>query len=160
MEQYTFSYTVYTSLEEIPSDILALVNHACEARKAAYAPYSDFLVGAAIEMEDREVHTGSNQENAAYPSGLCAERVAVYHASSVCGDKKMKRIAIVGGSRGSENSYPAAPCGACRQSLLEYEEKQGSPIEVIFCGVGIVPVYVVDSVKDLLPFSFGRENLG
>ena len=159
MEKYTFTYTLYTGCEDTPDDVMSLVKVAAASREGAYAPYSDFLVGAAIEMQDGSIHTGNNQENAAYPSGLCAERVALFHAGAMCGDKKIKRIAIVGGPRDSVESSPAAPCGACRQSMLEYEERQGEPIEVVFAGVGLSPIYSVHSVKDLLPFSFGKENL-
>ena len=159
MEKYTFTYTLYEGSEDTPAGVMSLLNVAAASREGAYAPYSDFLVGAAIEMQDGTIYTGNNQENAAYPSGLCAERVALFHAGAVCGDKKIKRIAIVGGLRYSEESSPVAPCGACRQSMLEYEERQGEPIEVVFAGVGLSTIYSVHSVKDLLPFSFGKENL-
>ena len=131
-----------------------------EARKAtgrAYAPYSNFDVGAAILLDDDVIVTGTNQENAAYPSGLCAERVAIFAAGANYPEKVIKMIAVAAKKhpkgRGGAQFLPAAPCGACRQVMLEYEIKQGTSIKIIIGGEK-GKIYIAESVKMLLPFHF------
>lgn len=148
-------------LDELSDDDRALVEAAKEATRRSYAPYSKFHVGAAIRMADGSIATGSNQENAAYPSSLCAERTAAYHASSANPGMAMKKIAIAAWTklgRPDDLPYeeyfqaePISPCGACRQALLEYETLYG-PMEVIL--YGREKTYVIPSVSALLPFSF------
>ena len=129
-----------------------LTDKAFEARKHAYAPYSGFNVGAAVMLEDGEIITGSNQENAAYPSGLCAERTAMFYAGAHRPDKAMVKIAIAGGQNGVLCSNPATPCGACRQVMAQYQTKGGRPMEVIL--VGGERIWKFSKVDDILPLIF------
>ncbi len=152
------SFTIFESLSELTIDIRALMQEAKNAINSAYAPYSHFQVGAAILLANGKVVIGNNQENAAYPSGMCAERVAVWSAASRYPDVVIKKIAIAVKSKNQEIDKPVAPCGACRQSLLEYEVKQKEPIEVFFMGE-IGKVIKANSLKDLLPFSFDQSFL-
>jgi cytidine deaminase len=124
----------------------------------AYAPYSGFYVGAAVLLENGEIVLGSNQENAAYPSGLCAERVAVFAASSKYPDIKIKAIAISGNSKTRDIDHPVTPCGACRQVMLEYEVKQEEPVKVYLSGHS-GKIYIIGKVQDLLPLSFTSKEL-
>ena len=119
--------TVYDDFSELPSDIASLMEKAIEARKNAYAPYSKFSVGAAILLDNDEVVTGNNQENASYPSGLCAERTAIYYAGAQYPDAKILKMALTAGSRINQTITPIPPCGACRQAIAEYEIKQAQP---------------------------------
>lgn len=149
---------VYESVSELPEDIQKLMNKAQQARESAYAPYSRFKVGAALLMDSGEVITGNNQENAAYPSGLCAERVVVFSAGANFPGQNMTAMAITVCSENHKIDEPLAPCGACRQSLLEYEQKQKSPLAIYFMGE-TGSIVKVAAVTDLLPFGFGAEYL-
>ena len=149
---------VFENFEELPNDIQHLMNSAIAIRKKAYAPYSKFRVGAAILLDNGEIILGSNQENAAYPSGLCAERVAIFYAGANFPDAKILKIAISATSDVNVNKTPIPPCGSCRQSIAEYESKQESPIEMYFMGE-IGAIYKSDSLKNLLPFSFDKHFL-
>ena len=149
---------VYDSVTELPDSIQQLVNKAQQAREKAYAPYSHFKVGAALLLENGEVVSGSNQENAAFPSGLCAERVAVFHAGATYPDVAVSAIAITVRSLQKEIDKPTPPCGACRQVLAEYEMKQDSPISVYFMGE-VGKVVKASSVSDLLPLIFDSSFL-
>ena len=119
------------SLERKDQD---LINSAIKALNSAYAPYSGFLVGTSILLENGEIISGNNQENVAYPSGLCAERVAIFYAGSKYPDVKVKTIAISAISKKFEIEDMISPCGACRQALSEYELKQSNPLELYFMG--------------------------
>lgn len=131
---------------------------AIAIRKKAYAPYSNFKVGAAILLDNGKIILGSNQENAAYPSGLCAERVAIFQAGSLYPDSKILKIAISAASDTSTTTEPIPPCGACRQSIAEFEIKQNTPIEIYFMGEeGLI--YKSDSLKNLLPLLFDKKFL-
>ncbi len=152
------NFIVYNSVNELPSDIKFLMDEAIDARKKAYAPYSKFEVGAALLLENGEVITGNNQENASYPSGLCAERTAIYYAGSKYPDVKILKIAISASSRNQETSIPIPPCGACRQAISEYEVKQNLPIEIYFMGK-VGEVVKSDSLVNLLPFVFKKSAL-
>ena len=152
------NFIVYNSVNELPSDIKFLMDEAIDARKKAYAPYSKFEVGAALLLENGEVITGNNQENASYPSGLCAERTAIYYAGSKYPDVKILKIAISASSRNQETSIPVPPCGACRQAISEYEVKQNLPIEIYFMGK-VGEVVKSDSLVNLLPFVFKKSAL-
>lgn len=149
---------VYNQSTELPGPIQELINKAQQARKNAYAPYSNFMVGAAILLHNNQIVIGNNQENAAFPSGLCAERVAVYYAGAQFPTIAIKAIAIVAGSVLSINTTPIAPCGSCRQSLAEYEVKQKTPIEVYFMGEQ-GKVIKSGSIKNLLPLVFDNSYL-
>lgn len=154
----TASFLVYDSLTELPNDVQSLMNEAVEIRKKAYAPYSQFRVGAALLLDNGKVVLGSNQENAAYPSGLCAERVAIFHAGSIYPEAKILKMAITAASDTNQTKAPIPPCGSCRQSIAEYEIKQETPIEIYFMGE-IGEVYKSSSLKNLLPFMFDKKFL-
>ncbi|NNJ87986.1 MAG: cytidine deaminase [Eudoraea sp.] len=154
----SFQLSIFESLAELPKAEQELINHALKARENAYAPYSDFKVGAAILLENNQVVIGSNQENASYPSGLCAERVAVFQAGAKYPGIPILKIAIVASSDKTPNRKPAAPCGNCRQSIFEYENRQEKPIELLLMG-GEGPIYKCHSVKDILPLAFGSDSL-
>jgi cytidine deaminase len=150
---------VFESVSQLPQNIQNLMNKAREARDKAYAPYSLFKVGAALKLASGKIVTGSNQENAAFPSGLCAERVAVFYAGAEFPDVKIEALALTVKSDKKEVSSPTPPCGACRQSLAEYENKQNSPMAIYFMGE-TGKVVKAASVKDLLPFVFDNSFLG
>lgn len=137
--------------DELSDEDRRLVDEAKRMTATSYAPYSRFHVGAAILMADGSVVTGSNQENAAYPSGTCAERTAAYHASAVKPGVAMKKIAVAAWTGSRFQGRPISPCGACRQALAEYEKLYG-PIEVLLYGEECV--YVLPSVASLLPLTF------
>ena len=149
---------VFDSLSDLPKEVQELMTKAQEAREYAYAPYSHFKVGAAIQLVTGEIISGNNQENAAFPSGLCAERVAVFHAGATHPGVSIKTIAITASSTKHIVDTPTPPCGACRQSLVEYEVKQESPISIYFMGE-VGKVVKSDSVKALLPLIFDKSYL-
>lgn len=151
-------YTVYNSIEELSDSDKKLVTCAKKAAETAYAPYSNFFVGAALLLENGEIVTGNNQENAAYPSGLCAERVAIFHASALHPDVLIKTIAIAAKSKVKTIESPVTPCGACRQVLSEYEAKQKTPFRVIMTGEA-GKVYISESVSNLLPLCFSSKDI-
>ena len=152
-KELVISYQEFDSWEDLGSGDCELMEHAMEAAEGAYAPYSGFHVGAALRLKDGTVVVGSNQENVAYPSGLCAERTAIFAASANRPDcRDYEALAIVG--RNAEGELcEASPCGACRQVLSEYEHLQGHPLRVV-CYLGGGRARVFQSVSDLLPFSF------
>ena len=154
----TSSFSEYDSLDELPEDVQNLMGQAVEIRKKAYAPYSQFRVGAALLLDNGKIVLGSNQENAAYPSGLCAERVAIFYAGSVYPEAKILKIAITAASDTNQTKAPIPPCGSCRQSIAEYEIKQETPIEIYFMGE-IGSIYRSASLKNLLPFMFDKKFL-
>lgn len=149
------------SIEELPAEDIMLIQAAKDVCMEAYAPYSHFHVGAAIRLENGEVITGSNQENAAFGAGTCAERTACFYASANHPGVPIKKIAIAAWTRLHHpedtpdeecfQSLPISPCGICRQALMEYEKLHG-PIEVILYGRD--EIYVLESVSQLLPLTF------
>ncbi|MDP3312442.1 cytidine deaminase [Lutibacter sp.] len=150
--------TVFEGIEELPEKAKKLMLQAFEAKKDAYAPYSKFRVGAALLLENGVVVKGNNQENAAYPSGICAERVAIWKASSEFPNVKIITLAITASSSSQIVKEPVAPCGACRQTLSEYELKQQQNMEVYFMGE-VGKVIKTDSLIDLLPIAFDKSFL-
>lgn len=142
----------FSSPEEMPSADQKLVRAAMEAQKSSYAPYSHFNVGAAVRLEDGTIIKGSNQENAASPSGLCAERTAMFAAGANYPGVPMVSIAIAGGPSLGLCANPATPCGACRQVMAEYQKIGGKPMSVIL--VGADKIWKFDRVDDVLPFIF------
>lgn len=146
------NYTEYTGVDELPEQDRVLVEAARAAQRSSYAPYSHFNVGAAVLMENGEIVTGSNQENAASPSGLCAERTAMFAAGAKFPGVPMLCIAIVGGPDFGICDTPATPCGACRQVMAEYQKIGKKPMRVIMTGGK--SVWVFDRVDDVLPFIF------
>ncbi len=135
-----------------------LFDFAKNIRDSAYAPYSNFTVGCAVLLEDGQIITGSNQENAAYPSGLCAERTTIFWIGANFPNLKIKKIFVIGAPREALSSVPIPPCGACRQSILEYEAKQEDGIEIYFASLDGA-IYKTKSIRDLLPFSFDASYL-
>lgn len=152
------TFKVYEDLSELPDDIQQLMQSAIETREKAYAPYSKFKVGAAILLDNNEVVVGSNQENASYPSGLCAERTAIYYAGAKYPKAKILKMVITASSQNQVTDSPIPPCGACRQSISEYEIKQEQPIEIYFMGVK-GKVVKSNSLANLLPLGFDRSFL-
>ena len=154
----TTVFSVFEAKSELPQEIQSLMEQAINIRKNAYAPYSKFRVGAAILLDNGKIVLGSNQENAAYPSGLCAERVAIFQAGSLYPNAKFLKMAISATSDEKPVLEPIPPCGSCRQSIAEYEIKQEAPIEIYFMGES-GPVYQSDSLRNLLPFMFDKKFL-
>ena len=134
------------------------MNKAQKAREDAYAPYSRFRVGAALALQSGEIIIGNNQENAAFPSGLCAERVAIFHAGATNPNATIKTMAITARSLQHKVTEPIPPCGACRQAIAEYEIKQESPIAIYFMGE-TGKVAKAASIADLLPLLFDKSYL-
>lgn len=150
--------TFYNQIEELDAESKYLVHKAKEATHLAYAPYSKFEVGAAVLLEDETVVVGANQENASYPLCMCAERVAFYAAVSQHPGKLIKKIAVVAHKKNHKELTSATPCGACRQVMLEYEQKQGSPIELIMFAPDSQWAKS-NSIDSLLPISFDSSSL-
>ncbi|NHF60978.1 cytidine deaminase [Flavobacteriaceae bacterium TP-CH-4] len=157
-QKITFELSIFESIEELAEEDKKLMLTAINARKNAYAPYSQFQVGAAVLMGNGAIVIGSNQENASYPSGLCAERVAVFQAGALYPKGTIKTIAISASSKNYTVDRAAAPCGNCRQSISEYEVKQAHPIRILMMGE-VGSVLECDSVADLLPLAFGASFL-
>ena len=153
-----FDLNIYPDPGELSGDDRALLAAAREATSGSYSPYSKFPVGAAIELATGEVVIGSNQENASYPSGLCAERVAVFQAGARFPGTPVRTLAVYVGNPGGSLHKPAAPCGNCRQSLLEYEHRQEGPIRILLQAGGGA-VYECPSIRALLPLGFDPEFL-
>lgn len=149
---------VFDDFDELPEDVALLMKQAMNARENAYAPYSKFSVGAAILLDNEEIVTGNNQENASYPSGLCAERTAIYYAGAKYPENKILKIALTAGSLTKPTVTPIPPCGACRQAIAEYEVKQDSPIEIYFMGE-TGKIAKSKSLANLLPLVFDKSFL-
>ena len=141
-------------LSENQQDLLQKAHHICSN---AYAPYSMFKVGASLILKNGQIINGSNQENVAYPSGLCAERVAIFNAGANFPNQKIKQIAIVAHADFNIKK-PVMPCGACRQAMIEYEQRQGEKIEILLQG-NKGNIFVSESVSNLLPYAFECEEL-
>ena len=153
--RFEIEYEILDSADKLSQRDQNLLQKALEVSKHAYAPYSNFHVGAAVQLENEEIFVASNQENAAYPSGLCAERVAIFSAMSGFPEASIDTVAICALTA---NAEPVAPCGACRQVILEYEQKSGKPIRLIM-GHPNTKILLVSSASDLLPLSFGKSQL-
>ncbi|WP_438962407.1 cytidine deaminase [Nonlabens sp.] len=148
----------YDDLSELDHSIQSLMQQSIIARHNAYAPYSKFTVGCAILLENGEIITGNNQENAAYPSGLCAERVAIYAAGAQFPGVAIKMMALTASPVDNSLTIPVPPCGACRQAIAEYENRQNSPIPIYFMGASGT-VVKSNSLQDLLPLIFDKSYL-
>jgi len=146
------------SFEELEASKQQLINKAKEQVLKAYAPYSEFHVGAAVELENGEIFAGSNQENSAYPSGLCAERVAMFFANAQYPTVAVKTLAIAAFTNGKFLEEPVTPCGSCRQVLLETEQRFEKDITVLL--YGSKHIFQLDNVKQLLPLCFEKSSLG
>ncbi|WP_320017977.1 cytidine deaminase [Labilibaculum manganireducens] len=147
----------YDSVDELPLKEQELVKNAKEAALRSYSPYSKFSVGAAILLENDEIIQGNNQENSAYPSGLCAERVAMFYANSKFPNAAVKAIVVTARTNGEFSDKPIPPCGSCRQVLLETEERFNQPIKLILYGEK--KIRVVETIKEMLPLYFEKEML-
>lgn len=159
MKEYKIITTLYeyASANELSEQEQELIKRAKNAVSRSYAPYSNFNVGAALLLDNGEIVEGNNQENSAYPSGLCAERVAIFYANSLYPNSRVVAIAITSYANGRFSSFPIPPCGACRQVLLETEERYNEPMKVLLCGEE--KIVQVNAVKDLLPIHFEKEML-
>lgn len=151
-KEIKIAYQEFEALDELDPKDRELAQAAIDATALSYAPYSNFNVGAAVLFEDGIIIKGSNQENAAYPSGLCAERTALFYASSSRPDKAMTAIAVAAGQNGRLCSSPATPCGSCRQVMAQYQEKSGRPMSVIL--IGARKIWKFEKIDDLLPLIF------
>ncbi|HCO84662.1 MAG TPA: cytidine deaminase [Arenibacter sp.] len=159
LRRVVFDLMVYESMGELEQEDQVLMLEAVKARQNAYSPYSKFNVGAAVLLDNDEIVIGNNQENASYPSGLCAERVAIFYASAKFPGIGIKAIAISATSKNFVVNKPAAPCGNCRQSISEYEIKQQRPISIIMSGE-TGEILKCNSVSDILPLAFNSTFLG
>ena len=158
MEQIDINISIQSyQLDELSPQDQELVQAAIKATHNAYANYSRFYVGAALRLENGEMVIGANQENAAFPSGLCAERTAVFAAQANYPDSPIETLAIAGRNEKGVLPNPITPCGACRQVILEIEDRYKKPIKILLYGTQ--KIYCVRSVKDLLPLSFVDENM-
>ena len=153
-----FAYKTYDSIEELPEEEQWLLNEAREVTEQAYAPYSHFQVGAIAKLANGEIVAGTNQENASFPIGLCAERVLLASVSSIFPKVPIEVVAISYKGEGQKSNHPIAPCGICRQSLSEFESRIGHPIKLILGGIE-GPVYVINSASSLLPLAFTADDL-
>lgn len=156
--KFEFDYTVYKNSDELPDALQFLLIKAREVTKHAYAPYSNFQVGAAARLATGEIVCGSNQENASFPAGLCAERVLLATLAAQFPNIAIETIAVSYKSNQHESDHPISPCGICRQSLQEYESRMQHPVQLVLGGF-TGPVYVIDSASHLLPLAFTREEL-
>lgn len=147
----------YTGIDELPEQDWELIFCAREAGLNAYAPYSGFRVGAAVLLENGEIVSANNQENAAYPSGLCAERVALFYAASNYPSLAIKAIAISNLNNEAKSSEIAKPCGSCRQVISEYEDLSGKPIRIILDGGN--KFSICEGIDNLLPLRFKKKDL-
>lgn len=157
-KELNIKYLEFESVDELDSDNRDLVYEATDACSKAYSPYSGFSVGAAVKCSDGRVVKGNNQENAAYPSGLCAERVAIFSAVSQHPETIITHLAITVRTAGGTVQMPVAPCGACRQVIAEYEHRQKGKIEIIFSSETGKTI-VVTGIDSLLPFTFNSDFL-
>ena len=157
-EEYKFSFEVYPSVEELSQEDAWLVNEARGVTESAYAPYSNFNVGAVAKLANGEIVAGTNQENASYPVGLCAERVLLSSAATLYPNIAIDTIAISYNNNNGDSNHPISPCGICRQSLSEYEERTKQPIRLILSGME-GKVFIIQRSSQLLPLSFGSVDL-
>lgn len=155
-QAYTFNYEIYSGVEELTKADADLLLKAREVTENAYAPYSNFKVSAVALLNNGNILTGTNQENASYPVTICAERVLLSAISSVYGNEPINTLAV--SYKGKNSNKPISPCGMCRQMLAEYEERTNQPIRIILSGME-GEVYIINSVTDLLPLTFSGTAL-
>ncbi len=152
-ERFICTYTVFDNLDEMDPQDAELMRRAHEATQSAYAPYSKFNVGAAVRLANGEIVTGNNIENAAYPSGLCAERVAMFGAMAKFPGVAFEALAVTAHSQTKVIAEPVAPCGACRQVIVEVEQLSKRPLRVM-CQGQEGPIMVFEGIESLMPFIF------
>ena len=151
-KEIKIAYSEYEDIQQLDVMDRELAEAAIEATKGSYAPYSGFNVGAAVRLEDGEIIKGANQENAAYPSGICAERTALFYAGANRPDKAVISIAIVASQNGNLCNSPVTPCGSCRQVMAQTQLRSGVPMSIIL--VGASRIWRFEKVDDLLPLIF------
>ena len=151
-KEIKIDFKEYKSIDELEKEDKELAQAAISAMQGSYAPYSHFNVGAAVRIENGDIVKGANQENAAYPSGLCAERTVLFYAGANYPDVAADTLAIAGSDRGVLCESPASPCGACRQVMAETQKRHGQPLKTIW--VGSKRIRKFHSVDDILPFIF------
>ena len=157
-EEYRFEYDVFNSIEDLNEKDAWLLNEAREVTANAYAPYSNFHVGAVAKLTNGEIVAGTNQENASYPVGICAERALLSSAASLYPNIAIDTLAISYDNTRGESNRPISPCGMCRQALVEYEERVKQPIRLILSGLD-GKVFIIEKANALLPLSFGSVDL-
>ncbi len=155
-------FTIHTQVkvyqeQELSDEDRALLEAARKATESSYAPYSKFYVGAAVRLANKQIVCGSNQENAAYPSGTCAERTAIFYANAQYPDQAVETLAIAAQTQGSFLTKPISPCGACRQVILETEHRYGKPVRILLYGTE--GVYVLEGIRSILPLQFDQDCL-
>jgi cytidine deaminase len=155
---FSFSYEVYNNTADLNKEDAWLLQHAKDVSKTAYAPYSNFQVGAAAKLLNGEMVKGTNQENASYPAGICAERVLLSTAATLYPQVPIEAIAVSYRSKSVKSDHPITPCGICRQSLQEYEQRVHSPIRLILGGMD-GRIIVIEKSSMLLPLSFTSNDL-
>lgn len=153
MKELKITYRTYASWKELPADDQALVRASYNAADKAYAPFSNFHVGAVLLMDDGSLISGNNQENPAFPSGLCAERTALFYAGANFPDQKIKKIVITAKGDFADKDSVFSPCGGCRQVMVESERRQNAAIEVVLVNLN-ESVVTLDAACDLMPFTF------
>lgn len=157
-KKFEFDYEVYNDISELKNEDAELLTKARIITKHAYAPYSNFFVGAVAKLSNGETVAGTNQENASYPVGICAERVLLGNAATIFPGISIDTMAISYDSKDVKSDHPISPCGMCRQALLEYETRTEKPIRLILAGQA-GNIYIVNTVSFLLPFAFTRGEL-
>jgi len=157
-EEYSFSFEVYNSIDDLLPGDARLVSEARNVTANAYAPYSHFNVGAVAKLANGQTVIGTNQENAAYPVGICAERVLLSSAATLFPNIAIDTLAISYNNKNGKSNHPISPCGICRQTLLEYEDRVKQPIRLILSGLE-GKIYIIKKASQLLPLSFGGDDL-
>ncbi len=155
---HSIAYQVFDAETDLPDDDRELLHQAREAASRAYAPYSHFHVGAAVRLANQEIITGNNQENAAFPSGLCAERVAMFYASSLFPGVAFTRLAIYAKAESFKLEQVVTPCGSCRQVIAEYEHLAEIPIRILMQSEKS-NILIINGIENLLPFGFSANHL-
>ncbi len=159
MKEYKFSYLELENDSELNQQDKSLLSKARDVTSHAYAPYSNFFVGAAALLGNKEIVTATNQENASFPVGICAERVLLSAVSSLYDNVAIDTIAISYDNKNKDKSdHPVAPCGICRQSLIEFENRFNHPIRLILSGM-VGKVIIIESASQLLPFHFSSKDM-
>ena len=157
--KFQFSYKVLKNIEELEEEDASLLQQARKATKKAYAPYSRFNVACAARLENGRTVIGTNQENASYPVGICAERALLASVGTQYADEPIDTLAVSYNALDGDSNHPISPCGMCRQALTEYEKRAGKPIRLILSGME-GDIYIIGSAKDLLPLGFSDLDLG
>lgn len=155
-------FTIHTQVkvyqeQELSDEDRTLLEAARKATESSYAPYSKFYVGAAVRLANKQIVCGSNQENAAYPSGTCAERTTIFYANAQYPDQPVEALAIAAQTQGSFLAKPISPCGACRQVILETEHRYGKPVRILLYGTE--GIYVLEGIQSILPLQFDQDCL-